>query len=150
MRQICFGCHSNFFADDDDMIAGEWVCSYCRPKTTECLSCGKASLRSRKVKYGVVLCNECKSSAQTFPNVYLMLRFKTFMRDGFSCRYCGRSPINDSSVTLHLDHIEPKSKGGTDRGDNLVTSCAECNIGKMDVVLSEYHRKLIQNRESVD
>ena len=31
---------------------------------------------------------------------------------------------------LHIDHIIPKIKGGTDTLDNLVTACAECNVGK--------------------
>lgn len=63
------------------------------------------------------------------------LRFKVFKRDGFRCQYCGRSPKIDENVILHLDHIKPKAKGGTDEIDNLVTSCAECNIGKNDMEL---------------
>ncbi len=54
-------------------------------------------------------------------------RFEVMARDNFMCRYCGRVPPH---VVLHVDHIYPKSKGGGDDYDNLVTACAECNMGK--------------------
>lgn len=55
-------------------------------------------------------------------------RFKIFQRDGFRCVYCGRG---GREVVLHVDHIVPVSKGGTNDINNLCTSCRECNIGKM-------------------
>ena len=61
-------------------------------------------------------------------------RFAVLQRDHFQCRYCGRS-ANDGYV-LHVDHIHPKSKGGTNNVDNLVTSCMECNLSKGSDILS--------------
>src|SRR5690606_8515789 len=58
------------------------------------------------------------------------LRFKILQRDNFTCKYCGRS-ANDG-VVLHVDHIQPVSKGGTDEESNLITACQECNLGKSD------------------
>lgn len=55
------------------------------------------------------------------------LRFEVFKRDGFTCQYCGRKT---PEVVLEVDHIIPKSKGGGDELENLVTSCWECNRGK--------------------
>jgi hypothetical protein len=55
------------------------------------------------------------------------LRFDIFKRDGFTCQYCGRQP---PEVILHLDHITPIARSGTNDEMNLVTSCAECNMGK--------------------
>lgn len=66
----------------------------------------------------------------------LTLRFKVLARDGFRCVYCGRSPSEDG-VKLEVDHVFPKSKGGTDSMDNLVTACWECNQGKKDMVIKE-------------
>ena len=66
-----------------------------------------------------------------------MLRFRILERDGFRCQYCGRSPKDDNSVVLHIDHIFPVSKGGTDKESNLITSCKECNLGKKDKILNE-------------
>lgn len=54
-------------------------------------------------------------------------RFEVFKRDGFICQYCGRRP---PEVILEADHIVPKSKGGTDIIENLITACYECNRGK--------------------
>jgi len=65
---------------------------------------------------------------------YLRLRFDVFTRDNFACQYCGRNVIEDK-VKLHIDHIKPRSKGGKDVMDNLITSCFECNLGKSDVLL---------------
>jgi hypothetical protein len=58
------------------------------------------------------------------------LRFKILMRDGFTCRTCGKSPLKDSNVELHVDHILPWSKGGETIPENLETKCKQCNLGK--------------------
>jgi hypothetical protein len=55
------------------------------------------------------------------------LRFAVFERDGFRCRYCGQSGEN---TILHADHDIPVSQGGPTTMENLVTSCAACNLGK--------------------
>lgn len=54
-------------------------------------------------------------------------RFEVFKRDAFQCQYCGKKT---PSTTLEVDHIHPKSKGGKDCIDNLITSCFDCNRGK--------------------
>lgn len=56
-------------------------------------------------------------------------RFKVLMRDGFKCRYCGKSA---DEKELEVDHIIPRSRGGSSDLSNLVTSCFECNRGKRD------------------
>lgn len=55
------------------------------------------------------------------------MRFEVFKRDGFTCCYCGQKP---PQVVLEADHIDPKSKGGEDDINNLITACFECNRGK--------------------
>lgn len=44
-------------------------------------------------------------------------------RDGYVCVYCGA----DANT---VDHIVPRSKGGTDDEHNLVTACNRCNGAK--------------------
>lgn len=61
-------------------------------------------------------------------------RFEVFKRDGFTCRYCGRTT---PTVILQVDHVVPVSAGGSDDEMNLVTSCWECNSGKSAVPLNE-------------
>lgn len=55
------------------------------------------------------------------------VRFDIFKRDGFECQYCGAAP---PGVLLHIDHITPVMDGGGNELDNLVTACADCNLGK--------------------
>lgn len=56
------------------------------------------------------------------------LRFDVFNRDGFRCRYCGRSV--SEGIILEVDHVRPRADGGTDDLPNLVTACWDCNRGK--------------------
>lgn len=58
------------------------------------------------------------------------LRHEIFLRDEFTCRYCGASPSKDKSVIIEVDHIVPVSKGGTNEKNNLQTLCDACNAGK--------------------
>jgi hypothetical protein len=58
------------------------------------------------------------------------LRFRILMRDGFTCRKCGKSPMKEIGVELHVDHINPWSKGGETVPENLETKCQQCNLGK--------------------
>jgi hypothetical protein len=55
------------------------------------------------------------------------IRFEVLRRDEYTCRYCGRRAPN---VRLHVDHKLAWSRGGSDDFDNLVTACADCNLGK--------------------
>lgn len=54
-------------------------------------------------------------------------RFAIFARDNFTCRYCGRQ---SDVVPLHVDHVIPVCQGGTNDRENLITACADCNLGK--------------------
>jgi 5-methylcytosine-specific restriction endonuclease McrA len=48
-----------------------------------------------------------------------------FARDGWRCAYCG-----SSTSRLTLDHVVPRSRGGDSVWENVVTSCAPCNLRK--------------------
>ena len=50
-----------------------------------------------------------------------------FARDQWTCQYCG---TGHNSLTV--DHVIPRSKGGTSSWDNIVTCCAPCNRRKGD------------------
>lgn len=62
----------------------------------------------------------------------LKLRLKVLQRDNFKCVYCGASPATNSNIQLHIDHIDPFSKGGKSEFGNLQTLCQNCNWGKGD------------------
>src|ERR1051325_5463186 len=46
-----------------------------------------------------------------------------FARDSWRCVYCGTS-----GGRLTLDHVVPRSRGGDSVWENVVTSCAPCNL----------------------
>lgn len=60
------------------------------------------------------------------------LRFAVLNRDGFTCRYCGKT-ANDRE--LHVDHVVPRAAGGSSEIENLVTACIKCNSGKSSAPL---------------
>ncbi len=47
-------------------------------------------------------------------------RFNLFLRDNFSCQYCGDI---FTSNELTFDHVIPKSKGGKTKWENVVAAC---------------------------
>ena len=54
-------------------------------------------------------------------------RFNVFLRDAFSCQYCGdRFPTHE----LTFDHVIPRSRGGRTTWENVVTACGGCNLMK--------------------
>lgn len=57
-------------------------------------------------------------------------RFEVLRRDNHTCQYCGETAPN---VVLHVDHVEPVALGGSDKPDNLVTACKDCNTGKSSI-----------------
>jgi 5-methylcytosine-specific restriction endonuclease McrA len=58
-------------------------------------------------------------------------RREVFRRDNHTCQYCG------STKHLTLDHVLPRSKGGTHTWDNVVAACEKCNSTKGNRLLSE-------------
>jgi 5-methylcytosine-specific restriction endonuclease McrA len=50
-----------------------------------------------------------------------------FLRDGYTCQYCG-DEVTDQTATL--DHVHPISQGGKSTWDNLSTACKPCNYKK--------------------
>ncbi len=62
------------------------------------------------------------------------LRFEILKRDGFRCRYCGRTAI---ATPLHVDHVIAVANGGTNDHENLASSCADCNGGKSSIPLDD-------------
>ncbi len=53
-------------------------------------------------------------------------RRAVFARDGWECQYCG------TRANLTVDHVIPRSKGGTSTWENIVAACAPCNRRKGD------------------
>jgi 5-methylcytosine-specific restriction endonuclease McrA len=70
----------------------------------------------------------------------LSLTNKTlFRRDDHRCLYCGRQfPRSE----LTRDHVQPTSRGGEDRWENVVAACSRCNWRKDDKTPEEANMPL--------
>jgi hypothetical protein len=65
-------------------------------------------------------------------------------RDNWTCCSCGRSS-KEEGITLEVDHITPRSKGGTNEINNLQTLCKKCNIGKSNRDATDLRRRTIED-----
>jgi 5-methylcytosine-specific restriction endonuclease McrA len=65
-------------------------------------------------------------------------RRAVFARDNWTCQYCG------ARSNLTVDHVIPRSKGGTSNWDNIVASCAPCNRRKGDLPLRQVGMQLLR------
>jgi 5-methylcytosine-specific restriction endonuclease McrA len=70
-----------------------------------------------------------------YPAQVPLSRRAVFTRDGQTCVYCGSSATS-------IDHVVPRSRGGTHTWDNVVAACRRCNHTKADRSLAELGWKL--------
>jgi hypothetical protein len=111
------------------LVSPKWYATFCCGYRQDDLTIGfsfDGSLEWRKIKKVRV------SEALKKPGLSKAKRFAILERDRFRCRYCGVEP---DVATLQVDHVMPRSHGGSDDQKNLVTACSDCNIGKLDRLL---------------
>ena len=80
-------------------------------------------------------------------------RQRLYKRDNNECAYCG------SKKELTIDHIIPKSRGGKNSWNNLITCCLPCNLKKGDKtpdearmplkVCTKKHQSFLSNDSSI-
>ena len=98
---------------------------------------------------GLVLCSP--STRIPWPSiirlrVYVRVPYRRIMlsrrnvlrRDGFLCQYCS------ARDHLTVDHVIPKSRGGSHTWGNLVAACTRCNNRKGDRTPDEARMPLIR------
>lgn len=61
------------------------------------------------------------------------VRAYVLVKYGYRCAYCGKT-----NVPFEIDHLLPKSRGGSDRVSNLVLSCHDCNVEKGNRTAAEW------------
>ena len=59
-------------------------------------------------------------------------RFEVLRRAEFRCQYCGLKST-ETAEGLTIDHVIPVALGGSDKPDNLVAACRDCNAGKSSI-----------------
>lgn len=70
-----------------------------------------------------------------YRNRVALNRRAIFLRDNHRCQYCGATAEN-------IDHVVPRSRGGTHSWDNVVAACRPCNARKEDRFLHETPMRL--------
>lgn len=68
----------------------------------------------------------------------LFNRREIFRRDNYTCQYCGKH-----SMSLTIDHVIPKHKGGAHIWTNVVAACAGCNHRKGGKTVEEVGMHLL-------
>lgn len=58
------------------------------------------------------------------PKYPAFTRFNVFLRDNFTCQYCG------ARDELTFDHVVPRCAGGRTIWENVITACSTCNLKK--------------------
>lgn len=76
-------------------------------------------------------------------------RLGIYIRDGFTCMYCGRDLKNAPAADVTLDHLIACSKGGTNENTNLVCACRSCNSSRGDRDLETFAPGGAQERIAV-
>ena len=61
------------------------------------------------------------------PRTVKFNRRNIFLRDQYTCQYCGCTPREDD---LTIDHVTPRSRGGLTSWENVVLACTRCNTKK--------------------
>lgn len=76
---------------------------------------------STRMRLPSVICLKKYVRPSRFP---AFTRFNLFLRDKFTCQYCG------SKSDLTFDHVVPRAYGGRTSWTNVTTACAPCNLRK--------------------
>ena len=74
-------------------------------------------------------------------------RKNIFERDRYTCQYCGD---RHKRAYLNLDHVLPKSRGGTSCWENVVLACYACNSKKDNRTPAEASIKLLRKPKKPD
>lgn len=57
-------------------------------------------------------------------------RLAHYIRCQFTCQACGKELLDAEPRMLSLDHLVPRSKGGTNAASNLILVCTPCNAAR--------------------
>jgi 5-methylcytosine-specific restriction endonuclease McrA len=68
------------------------------------------------------------------PRTVKFNRRNIYMRDHYTCQYCGVKPHREE---LTIDHIIPRCRGGRSTWENVVLACQSCNSAKGSMLAEE-------------
>lgn len=99
--------------------------SLCKPKRAEQLIARGNAIESGENEITLLILRDD----------FKKIREYVYERDNYECHYCG---CRCTKHNISLDHLLPRSRGGSDFPDNLVASCINCNERKKDMDYNEF------------
>lgn len=100
------------------------------------------SIALESVKFDMQKMENMKISGKAYQQGELMgyeMRNYLLEKTGYTCQYCGGT---SKDKRLEIEHIHPKSRGGSNRLNNLTIACRSCNSDKNSDTLEEYLERL--------
>jgi hypothetical protein len=120
---------------------------YCSDKCVKDLILKNKKLERYKYRHKYKRIKEDKQWAKKYGNKYEPINRKiVYMKHKYICTSCGVKCIHpnkdnyNQSNAATLDHIIPKSKGGSHTYNNVTLLCRSCNTIKSDKILLDYKR----------
>lgn len=112
-----------------------WVQRLCRWAPVACLSVENVRFEMQLMQTPEISGVEYQQGELAGYEVreYLLDKFKR------TCAYCGAK-----DVPLEVEHIVPKSRGGSNRVSNLAIACRPCNVAKGNQTAEEYGHPDVQ------
>jgi 5-methylcytosine-specific restriction endonuclease McrA len=139
----CAWCGKTFSVDRSQLssltCSGE--CNRQRAKKKDAESFQKIKHTARYVVANRLRRHLRRSRERKFPKQlnYFEWISKVKSKRNFVCYWCKEKK---STKHLHIDHIVPISKGGTNDVSNVCASCASCNMRKGSKTLKEWASKI--------
>jgi 5-methylcytosine-specific restriction endonuclease McrA len=108
------------------------------------------SIQVETVRFDTQLMNDPDISGVQYQQGTLAgweLREYLLYRHGHRCAYCGGM---SGDAVLEIEHVHPKSKGGSNRVSNLVIACQKCNAAKNNHLPAEWLDRLKASKKPLD
>ncbi|HYG78369.1 MAG TPA: HNH endonuclease [Planctomycetota bacterium] len=131
------------YQDVARIVAPDDYCTYDFEGWVEATQAAKDGLRihTNSMSFGVPEVIVLNVFNGRFSKEVRFSRRNIFERDENTCQYC-KKKFDRSELTL--DHVIPRSRGGTSTWQNIVLACIKCNMRKGDRLLSEINMKLLR------
>ena len=101
-----------------------------------------AALSMELVRFDMQLMQDAEISGVAYQQGELMdYEIRQYLLEKWhrTCAYCG-----ETGIPLEIEHITPKSRGGSDRVSNLTLACHDCNQRKANKTAAEFGHPQLQ------
>lgn len=136
-QNCCLNCNDSFFFLSDIRDFQDLFCDSCSGNEAKILERNTSKINFIGNVVGWISKTENPAKKRSQRN-YL----NCYRRDHYTCQYCGYNLQNSKVfLPLHIDHIKPHSALGSNKLENLVVSCSECNLLVCDKIFKNFEDK---------